>query len=126
MKRNRILLAAAFVIALASAAIHHVRADAADEIKRLASAMEWKPGSVVADIGAGDGRWAFAAAHEVGATGKVFATELDPQKIAALKSEVGKRHLSNVIIVESKEADTNLSPECCDAIFLRRVYRSEE
>jgi ubiquinone/menaquinone biosynthesis C-methylase UbiE len=122
MKRKPILVASAFVIVLVLAAIHYARADAADEIKRLASVMEWKSGTVVADIGAGDGRWAFAAAHQVGPTGKVFATELEPQKITALKSEAAKRHLSNVIIVESKEADTNLSPECCDAIFLRRVY----
>jgi SAM-dependent methyltransferase len=30
--------------------------------------------------------------------------------------------LSNVVILESKEVDTNLPPQCCDAIFLRRVY----
>jgi SAM-dependent methyltransferase len=35
---------------------------------------------------------------------------------------VTKLHLTNVIVLESKEADTNLPPECCDAIFLRRVY----
>jgi ubiquinone/menaquinone biosynthesis C-methylase UbiE len=122
MNRKRILALASIALGLALAAVHHARADASDEIKRLASVMEWKPGVVVADIGAGDGRWAYAAAHEVGPAGKVFATELDPEKLAALKSEVAKRHLSNVTILESKEADTNLPPECCDAIFLRRVY----
>src|SRR5262249_54471940 len=79
-------------------------------------------GAIVADIGAGDGSWAFAAAREVGPTGKVFATEIDPEKLAALRSEATKRHLTNVVIVESKEADTNLPDGCCDAIFLRRVY----
>jgi SAM-dependent methyltransferase len=39
-----------------------------------------------------------------------------------LKSEVAKRKLENVIVMESKEADTNLPTGCCDAIFLRRVY----
>ena len=122
MNRTRILAIASTALALLLAAVHLVRADASDEIKRLASAMEWKPGATVADIGAGDGRWAFAAAREVGPAGKVFATELDAEKLAALKSEVAKRHLANVTILESKEADTNLPPECCDAIFLRRVY----
>ncbi len=35
---------------------------------------------------------------------------------------MAKRKLANVIVVESKEADTNLPAGCCDAIFLRRVY----
>ena len=52
----------------------------------------------------------------------MYATEIDAKKIAALKSEVAKRKLGNVMVVESKEADTNLPAGCCDAIFLRRVY----
>jgi ubiquinone/menaquinone biosynthesis C-methylase UbiE len=97
-------------------------ADPAAEIKRLASLMQWKPGSVVADIGAGDGSYAFAALPYVGDTGKIYLTEIDAKKIAELKNEITKRKLSNVTVEESKEADTNLPPACCDAIFLRRVY----
>jgi SAM-dependent methyltransferase len=60
--------------------------------------------------------------EHVGASGKVYATEIDAKKLAALRDEVAKRKLANVIVVESKEADTNLPAGCCDAIFLRRVY----
>jgi SAM-dependent methyltransferase len=52
----------------------------------------------------------------------VYATELDAKKIQALRVEVAKRKLGNVTVVESKEAETNLPPGCCQAIFLRRVY----
>ena len=110
------LAAAAFALA------SYARADVAAEIKRLALLMEWKPGTVVADIGAGDGRYSFAAVEHVGASGKVIATEIDAQKIAALKAQVKKQNLQNVTVVESAEADTNLPAGCCDAIFLRRVY----
>jgi ubiquinone/menaquinone biosynthesis C-methylase UbiE len=99
-----------------------MRGDAADEMKRLAALMEWKAGTIAADIGAGDGRYTFAAVEHVGAAGKVYATEIDTKKLAELRSEVAKRKLQNVIVVESKEADTNLPAACCDAIFLRRVY----
>ena len=122
MNKKRYLVALTALLLAALAVVHYTRADASDEIKRLASVMEWKPGTVVADIGAGDGRWAFAAAREVGPTGKVFATELDSEKLATLRSDVTKRHLTNVTVLESKVAETNLPPECCDAIFLRRVY----
>jgi ubiquinone/menaquinone biosynthesis C-methylase UbiE len=123
MYRKRLMAAIAICAAFAGAfLLRSANADAADEIKRLSALMEWKPNTIVADIGAGDGRYAFAAAQLVGGSGKVFATEIDREKLASLRSEVAKRRLANVIIVESKEADTNLPAECCDAIFLRRVY----
>ncbi len=123
MNRKSSLAAAVFCIGLAGAVtLHRANADAADEIKRLAAVMEWKTGTIVADIGAGDGKYAFAAAQIVGPSGKVFATEIDQDKLATLRSEVTKRQLTNVIVLESKAADTNLPAECCDAIFLRRVY----
>ena len=123
MLRKHLAAVIAICAAFAGAfLLRSAKADAADEMKRLSALMEWKPGTVVADIGAGDGRYAFAAAQLVGASGKIFATEIDQEKLAALRSEVTKRHLANLIILESKEADTNLPAECCDAIFLRRVY----
>jgi ubiquinone/menaquinone biosynthesis C-methylase UbiE len=123
MKRRRLLLIFLLSSAFTGFAfLHGAHADAADEIKRLAALMDWKPGDVVADIGAGDGSYAFAAAQIVGPSGKVFATEIDKAKLASLRSEVAKRHLSNVNIMESKDADTSLPAQCCDAIFLRRVY----
>jgi len=101
------LLRLALICATAAVFAAQVRGDAGEEIGRLAELMGWKAGTVVADIGAG---------------GRVYATEIDAKKIAALKSEVAKRKLGNVMVVESKEADTNLPAGCCDAIFLRRVY----
>jgi ubiquinone/menaquinone biosynthesis C-methylase UbiE len=100
----------------------HAKATAADEIPKLAALMEWNPGTVVADIGAGDGSYTFAAVEQVGPTGKVFATEIDQEKLKALRAAVKKRDFENVAVVESGEAETNLPASCCDAIFLRRVY----
>ncbi len=129
MKRKKLLLVglACVIVALVFAA--QVRGDAAGEVKRLAGLMGWKAlrssgstGTAVADIGAGDGEYTFAAVEHVGAAGKVYATEIDAKKLEELRNEVAKRKLANVIVVESKEADTNLPAGCCDAIFLRHVY----
>jgi len=124
MNGKRLKRLAYLVLACVATAIFaaRVRANAADEIKRLAALMEWKPGTMAADIGAGDGIYTFAAVEQVGAAGKVYATEIDAKKLEELRAEVAKRKLQNVIVVESKEADTGLSTACCDAIFLRRVY----
>lgn len=119
--RKRLLL---LLLAGVVAAILAVQAggNAADQITRLARLMGWKPGTTVADIGAGDGKYSFAAAKQVGAAGKVYATEIDAKKLEELRGEVAKRKLQNVVVVDSKEADTNLPTGCCEAIFLRRVY----
>jgi len=110
------------VVAATVAFALRTKASASDEIPKLAALMDWKQGTVVADIGAGDGSYAFAAVEHVGATGKVFATEIDAEKLKALRTEVKKRNLQNVAVIESGEAEANLPASCCDAIFLRRVY----
>jgi ubiquinone/menaquinone biosynthesis C-methylase UbiE len=120
MKRRNLLLLGLVCAAAVFAGQAH--GNAVEEVKRLAALMEWKPGTVAADIGAGDGEYTFRAVERVGASGKVYATEIDAKKLAELRSAVAKRKLGNVMVVESKEADTNLPTGCCDVIFLRRVY----
>ena len=92
------------------------------EVKRLAELTRWKEGTVVADIGAGDGTYSFAAAEKVGPSGRVYATEIDKEKLQGLRAEVVKRKLANIAVVEGTADDTKLPSSCCDAIFLRHVY----
>jgi ubiquinone/menaquinone biosynthesis C-methylase UbiE len=92
------------------------------EIQRLARAMDWKAGQVIADVGAGEGEIGFAAAAAVGETGKVYLTELDEEKVAALEKDASRRKLKNVLSVAAAEKKTRLPDNCCDAIILRRVY----
>lgn len=126
MKRKVLKLGFWFAACLSVAAALpfalRTRANPAAEIPKLASLMGWKEGTVVADIGAGDGSYSFAAEQAVGPTGKVFATEISDEKLRALRESVTQRHLQNVVIIKSGDADTNLPAACCDAIFLRRVY----
>ncbi len=121
-KTKWFLFALTCLVAVTIAFALRAKASASDEIPKLAALMEWKQGTVVADIGAGDGSYAFAAVEHVGATGKMFATEIDADKLKALRTEVKKRNLQNVTVIESGEAEANLPASCCDAIFLRRVY----
>jgi predicted methyltransferase len=90
------------------------------EADRLASLLKWHAGSVVAEIGAGDGKLTLAAAQHVGASGKVYTTELDPAKLTHLQ-ELAASH-KNVAAVKAAETQTNLPPRCCDSIFMRLVY----
>jgi ubiquinone/menaquinone biosynthesis C-methylase UbiE len=92
------------------------------EIQRLARVMNWKAGQVIADVGAGEGEIGFAAATAVGETGKVYLTELDEEKVAALRKAATGKKTKNVEILAAAEKETKLPGNCCDAIVLRRVY----
>lgn len=91
-----------------------------EEADRLAVLLNWQPGSVVADIGAGRGELTLPVAKRVGPTGRVYSTELDPKKLAQLEELAAKE--KNVTALPAGATETNLPPECCDSIFMRLVY----
>jgi ubiquinone/menaquinone biosynthesis C-methylase UbiE len=90
------------------------------EADRLASLLQWHPGSVVAEIGAGDGQLTLAASQRVGASGRIYTNELDPTKLAQLHDLAAKS--KNIVVVEGDVASANLAPACCDSIYMRLVY----
>jgi cyclopropane fatty-acyl-phospholipid synthase-like methyltransferase len=128
MNRRRLVrvflgcIAAVLLCWLAGTFIATVSADKRQEIARLAELLHWKPGTVVADIGVGDGSYSFLAAEKVGASGRVYATEIDQEKLKSIRTQVTKWRLDNVTVVEGAAGDTNLPTDCCDSIFLRHVY----
>src|ERR1700726_3321758 len=87
--------------------------DQRQEITRLAELTQWKGGTIVADIGAGDGTYSFVAAQKVGPSGRVYATEIDTEKLKNLRAEATKRKLENIIIVEGTAEATTLPPSWC-------------
>lgn len=99
----------------------HLRS-AEKEVPRLIELLELKPGSVVADVGAGFGAWTMALAKAVGPSGRVYATEVGASQLAALRDLVRRESLANVVVVEGAADSTNLPPACCDAILVRDVY----
>lgn len=95
--------------------------DGADA-ERLIAALGIRPGSVVAEIGAGSGELTLAMSRAVGETGRVYATELGDDRIATLKRAVETAGASNVQILAADAMRTNLAVGCCDAVFMRNVY----
>jgi ubiquinone/menaquinone biosynthesis C-methylase UbiE len=120
--RSRHLVLTLLFGVLALAACHGKAQEQKDEADKLATLLNWQPGSVVAEIGAGEGGLTLAAAERVGPTGRVYTTELDPKKLAKLESLAAAQKAHNIIAVKAGEAETNLPHECCDSIFMRRVY----
>jgi ubiquinone/menaquinone biosynthesis C-methylase UbiE len=119
--RSRHLVLTLLFGTLALAACHGQAQDWKDADK-LATLLNWKPGSIVAEIGAGEGGLTLAAAERVGPTGRVYTTELDPKELAKLESLAAGQKAHNIIVVKAGEAETNLPRECCDSMFMRDVY----
>lgn len=93
-----------------------------NEANRLSHLLNLQPGAVVAEIGAGNGDLTVRIAQHIGPSGKIYSTELNPQQLKAIQNNVKKHNLTNVQVIQGAVDQTNLPPECCDAIFMRGVY----
>jgi ubiquinone/menaquinone biosynthesis C-methylase UbiE len=94
----------------------------ASEIEKLAPLLDLKPGSTVAEIGAGNGSVAIAAAEKDGPGRHVYATEIDPVLLQKIRDKVSVAGLGNVTVVQSSSDDTGLPAGCCDAVYMIGVY----
>ncbi len=92
------------------------------ESARLARLLDWHAGSVVGEIGAGVGQMTIDAAERVGPTGHVYTTEVSRRKLEHLKDLAADSQFHNITVIEGSQAGTNLPHECCDSIYMRRVY----
>ena len=93
-----------------------------EEMRLLEDGMRLAPGSVVADLGAGKGPYSVGLAERVGAEGRVFATEIDPERLDTLRARKADEGLTQLEVVEGLFDATGLAPGSVDAALLRDVY----
>ncbi len=96
---------------------------AAEEAPAIAiKALKLRPGQTVADIGAGSGYYTVRIAREVGPTGKVFATDIQPGMLALLTRNVATAKLGNVVPVLGTPEDPKLPLDALDLAIMVDVY----
>jgi SAM-dependent methyltransferase len=88
----------------------------------LLSALQLKPGLVVADIGAGTGYLARRMAPLVAPGGKVLAVDVQPQMVQLLEAGLRKSRITNVEARLGREADVALPPASVDLAVMVDVY----
>ncbi len=116
-------LLALLLLAMSSAVLWSQRGPGLrHEADRLASIMGLRPGMTCAEIGAGYGRMAVLIAQHLGKSGHLYATEIETDKLQAIRREAAAAGLNTVTAVEADERSSGLPDDCCDAIFMRRVY----
>jgi precorrin-6B methylase 2 len=98
----------------------------AEASARMIAALEVHEGSIVAEMGAGSGGRTIDIAKQVGATGRVYSTELGDDRIRNLRNAIEKSGAKNVTVLAAHATKTNLDEGCCDALFMEHVYHHFE
>jgi precorrin-6B methylase 2 len=85
-------------------------------------ALDIKPGMVVADVGAGVGYITTKLARRVGPSGKVYATDVQPEMLERLRENLERSQITNVETVLSSQTDPKLPAGKLDLILMIDVY----
>lgn len=88
--------------------------------------MGVRAGAIVADIGAGDGFFTSRLARAVGASGRVFAVEIDEAAIGRLRKRLQEDGIENVTIVSGAVDDPKLPEATLDAALIVNAYHEME
>lgn len=86
------------------------------------TALRVGSGSVVADIGSGDGYFSLHLARRAGPEGKVYATDLDDKALAKLREQAERLGLANIQTVQGKPDAPSLPENALDAALIVNAY----
>jgi ubiquinone/menaquinone biosynthesis C-methylase UbiE len=89
---------------------------------RMLAALDIKPGSVVADVGAGVGYHVWRLSTIVGPSGKVIAQDIQEQMLQMLQKNIDERKLKNVELVLGTPTDPKLPEGQIDLVLMVDVY----
>ena len=85
-------------------------------------AMGIADGSHVAEIGAGGGWFTVRLARRVGPNGLVYAQDVQPLMLEAIRRRIDREGLRNVRPVRGYSTDPRLPPESVEAVFIVDAY----
>jgi predicted methyltransferase len=94
--------------------------------ERVIEALALQPGDRVAEIGAGSGYWLPWLSLAVGASGRVYAVEIDDELVAELSRRVDEEGLSNVLVVRGRAEDPELPDGTIDLAMTSLTYHHIE
>ena len=79
-------------------------------------------GLTVADVGAGSGYFTARLAARVGAKGRVYANDVQPEMLKMLAARLARESISNVTLVHGSVDDPKLPEASIDLVLMVDVY----
>lgn len=120
--RGAVLL---FLLALGAAAFLPPPASRAEdedsERRSILSLIAASSGEIIADVGCGKGTWTFPLARAVGEHGRIYAVDIDLEKVEVVRARMEQEDVSNIEVVHSLPDDPMLPSDALDAVFLNDV-----
>jgi ubiquinone/menaquinone biosynthesis C-methylase UbiE len=94
-------------------------------VEKIVDQLDIKPNMAIADFGAGHGFFSMAFAKKVGPSGQVFAVDILPSALEAIRSQAKLEGLFNIKLVQGdleKPKGSTLPDESCDIVFIANVF----
>jgi predicted methyltransferase len=96
--------------------------DAWQKPAEVVAALGLRRGDTACDVGAGPGYFTLRLAEAVGAGGRVYAVDVEPAILGALRDRVARSTLRNVLPVLALPDDPLLPPAVCDVVLIVDTY----
>ena len=97
-------------------------ADADSQPDEVLARLAIAPGTHIADIGAGGGYFTLRMARATGASGSVYAVDIDAGLLAEIERQAASAGLANVQPVLASEDDSRLPNASIDLVFMRDTF----
>jgi ubiquinone/menaquinone biosynthesis C-methylase UbiE len=82
------------------------------------------PGATVVDYGCGPGRYLAEAARLVGASGKVYAADINPVGLEHASARVARLGLANVDVVPIRDGRCAIPDQCADLVYALDMFHA--
>ena len=96
--------------------------DAWQKPDEVVAALRLLPGQVACDVGAGPGYFTLRLARAVGPAGRVYAVDVEPKILDALRERLAQSGLRNVTPVLALADDPLLPAAACDVVLIVDTY----
>jgi ubiquinone/menaquinone biosynthesis C-methylase UbiE len=96
--------------------------DAWQKPDQVVAALGLKAGETACDIGSGPGYFTLRLARAVGSSGLVYAVDVEPRLLDALKQHLRDAKVENVVPVLAHADDSLLAKSACDLILVVNTY----
>ncbi len=90
--------------------------------EKVMDAIGVEAGMIVAEVGAGRGRYVVQMAARVGDTGRVYANDIDEEKLEYLRERCRRDGITNVETILGEVEDPLLPGNTLDLVYLINTY----